>query len=525
MIFKPHAYQTAAINHILTHPEAALLLDMGLGKTVITLTAAERLLSEDPEIRRILIIAPLRVAENTWPAELRKWDHLSRLTYAVATGPREKRLAALLSPVDICIINRENVAWLIEQSGVPFDFDMVIVDELSSFKSWQSRRFRSLMKVRPKVRRIVGLTGTPTGNGLMDLYAEFRLLDMGKRLGRSIGSYRDAYFRPEKRCGNIIYTWAPRPGAEEEIHRRISDITISMRACENLPMPRLISNTVEVEMSPTERRIYDALHEDLTISAPEGEITASSAAALAGKLLQLSGGAIYLDDPENTRSPRPYTAFHSRKLDALEDILEGMNGRPLLIAFWFRHEYSRIAALLDRLGITWAKLDSMASIDRWNRGELQAALIHPASAGHGLNLQQGGNTIVWFTPVWSLELYQQTNARLFRQGQTSRTVVITHLITKDTIDARVLSALSRKDKVQKALIEAVKAELRTTKNNASENLPTGPVQSGAHQAVTDVTRSVAQPEGKSNPERRQGTVLCLLLEDKTAPSSNSTDKT
>lgn len=453
MIFTPHAYQEYAIKHIIEHKEAALLLAMGTGKTVITLTAIRRLMYETREVKKTLIIAPLRVARDTWPNEIGKWDHLKSLSYSVVTGTERERKEALWKDADIYLINRENVQWLIEDSGVPFDYDMIVIDEFSSFKSWQAKRFKALMKARPRVKRIVGLTGTPSSNGLMDLFAEFKVLDMGKRLGRFIGQYRNTFFTPDKTNGQIVYSYRPLPGAEEEIYRRIGDITISMRACGNIKMPELISTNYEVEMSRPERREYELLKKELVLSLPEGEITASNAAVLTGKLLQLSGGAIYSDDGNAVQ-------IHERKLDALEDIIEDMNGRPLLVAYWFKHEYERIARRLAKAGIPFERMDSEDSMRRWNAGRIQVALAHPASTGHGLNLQQGGSVLCWFTPTWSLELYQQMNARLYRQGQQAETVVITHIMTKDTVDSRVLRALSEKDRIQEALIDAVKAEVK-----------------------------------------------------------------
>ena len=454
MKFVAHDYQSFAEQHILSHEVAALFLDMGLGKTVITLTAIEQLMYRSFEVRKVLVIAPLRVAKHTWPAEMAKWDHLEGMTRSVAVGTAEERLAALRRKADIYLINRENVPWLVEQSGLPFDYDMLVIDELSSFKNRQAKRFRSLMKVRPFVKRIVALTGTPAPNGLMDLFAEFRLLDMGERLGRFISRYRDTFFRPDKTNGAVVYSYRPLPGAEEEIYRRIGDITVSMKACGKLKMPKLISNCYEVEMDPEERAVYDGMKKDLVLQLPEGEVTAANAAVLTGKLLQLSGGAIY-DDAGRVN------VIHDRKLDALEDIVESMNGRPLLVAYWFRHDCDRIAARLRQMGVAFEKLDSEASMRRWNAGEIRVGLAHPASTGHGLNLQQGGNTICWFSPIWSLELYQQMNARLFRQGQPADTVVISHIVCRDTVDERVLKALSEKERVQDALIAAVRAEIDT----------------------------------------------------------------
>lgn len=404
------------------------------------------------EIRKPLIIAPLRVARDTWPAEIRKWDHLEGMTWSVITGTAQERLAALRKRADIYIINRENVQWLVEQSGMPFDYDMLVIDELSSFKSWQAKRFKALMKVRPFVKRVVGLTGTPTSGGLMDLFAEFRLLDMGQRLGRFIGQYRNTFFRPDRMNGPIVYSYKPLPGAEEEIYRRIGDITISMKACGHLKMPELIVTNYEVEMSPAEKKTYEALKEELVLSLPDGEVTAANAAVLTGKLLQMSSGAIYADDGSTVH-------IHDRKLDALEDIIEGMNGRPLLVGYWFKHDLQRITERLTQIGIPFERLDSEASMKRWNAGQIQVGLAHPASTGHGLNLQDGGSTICWFSPTWSLELYQQMNARLYRQGQKAETVVIMHIVTKDTVDSRVLKALEEKDRIQEALIDAVKAEV------------------------------------------------------------------
>ena len=461
MKFNPHDYQKYAIEYIKSHPIAAVLLDMGLGKTVITLTAISDLLHDSFEVRKILIIAPLRVAKTTWSDEIQKWEHLHSLRYSVAIGTEKERLDALHTPADIYIINRENVQWLIEKSGVPFDFDMVVIDELSSFKNHQSKRFRSLMNVRPKVRRVVGLTGTPTTNGLMDLWAQFRLLDMGQRLGKFIGKYRAAYFRPDKMNGQIVFSYKPLPGAENRIYEAISDITISMRATDHLKMPALISTQFPVQMNRSERLKYDALCKELVLTLPDGEITAANAAVLSGKLSQMANGAIYTDDGE------PVT-LHDRKLDALEDIIESMNGRPLLVAYWFKHDFERISERLHSLHIPFARLDTEDSIRRWNSGNLPVALIHPASAGHGLNLQSGGSAMVWFGLTWSLELYQQTVARLWRQGQTSGTVVVQHIVTENTVDERILTALQKKDFTQAALIEAVKADIFNFGRNSND---------------------------------------------------------
>jgi SNF2 family DNA or RNA helicase len=445
MRFSPHDYQKYAIDYIESHPVAAVLLDMGLGKTVISLTAIFDLLFDSFEVSRILVVAPLRVARDTWPAEIRKWEHLSGLTYAVAVGNARERKAALMQGADVTIINRENLGWLIDDSGIPFTYDMVVLDELSSFKNHKSKRFRALMKVRPKVKRIIGLTGTPSSNGLMDLWAEFKVLDQGQRLGRFITQYRTAYFMPDKRNGEIIYSYKPLPYAEDAIYRKISDITISMKSTDHLKMPELISTQYEVQLSADERERYEELKNDLVLELHGDEITASNAATLTGKLSQLANGAIYSDDGK-------IIEFHDRKLDALEDIIEAANGKPLLVAYWFRHDLERIRRRFDV-----REIKSSQDIDDWNAGNIPVAVIHPASAGHGLNLQSGGSTLVWFGLTWSLELYQQTNARLWRQGQESRTVVIQHIIAANTIDGQILDALKRKDKTQAALIAAVKA--------------------------------------------------------------------
>ena len=406
------------------------------------------------EIRRALVVAPIRVASFSWPAEIEKWDHLKGLKYSVAVGTAAERRAALKKPADIYLINRENVQWLVSDSGIPFDFDMVVIDELSSFKNHQTKRFRALMKVRPKVKRIVGLTGTPSSNGLMDLWAEFRLLDMGERLGRFIGQYRTSYFRPDKQNGQVVFSYKPLPGAEKQIYGKISDITISMKSNDHLQMPELINSRYTVYLSEKEDSRYADLKKDLVLQMPDGEITAANAASLSGKLSQMANGAIYTDAGETV-------AIHERKLDALEDIIEAANGKPVLVAYWFRHDLERIAERLHKLKIPCSRLDTDGSIRKWNAGEIPVALIHPASAGHGLNLQSGGNTLVWFGLTWSLELYQQTVARLWRQGQESETVVVQHIITKGTIDERIMKALSEKDTTQAALIDAVKADLKT----------------------------------------------------------------
>ena len=398
------------------------------------------------------MVAPLRVARDTWPNEVKKWEHLKDLRVSVAVGDAKKRKIALMRKADIYVINREMVKWLVEESGVPFDYDMVVIDELSSFKNPQSLRFKALMKVRSKVRRVVGLTGTPASNGLMDLFAEYKLLDMGQRLGRYITRYRLSYFQPDKTNGSMVYSYKPLPFAEEEIFKKIGDITISMKSGDFLQMPEKIMTEYEVEMNEKEKQEYKHLKDNLVLSVGDQEITAANAASLCGKLSQMANGAVYTDD-------RNVQIFHERKLDALEDMIEAANGKPVMIAYWFQHDFDRIKKRLQEMGVEFEKIDSEDSIKRWNEGRLPVALIHPASAGHGLNLQSGGSTIIWFGLTWSLELYQQTNGRLWRQGQKDKTVVIQHIITKGTIDERILSALKHKDCTQEEMSAAGKAEI------------------------------------------------------------------
>lgn len=456
MKYSPHNYQSYATDFILDHPIAAVFLDMGLGKSIITLTAIFDLCLDSFLVRKVLVIAPLRVARDTWPAEIKKWDHLHGLSFAVAVGSETERKAALMQRASVYIINRENVQWLVEESGLPFDYDMVVIDELSSFKSYQAKRFRSLLKTRPQVKRIVGLTGTPSSNGLMDLWAEFRLLDLGKRLGRYITHYRNRFFTPDKRNGQVIFSYKPLPGAEEQIYEAISDITISMKAVDHLQMPECVINEVKVTLSEKEQKAYDTMKADLVVSLGGEDVDAGNAAALSNKLSQMANGAVYGED-------KRYFTIHDRKLDTLEDLIEAANGKPVLVAYWFKHDLERIQQRLHKLHIPFSTLDVSVSIERWNRGELPVALIHPASAGHGLNLQAGGSTLIWFGLTWSLELYQQTNARLWRQGQTADTVVIHHIVSAGTIDERIMAALRKKEKSQSALIEAVKANLEVSK--------------------------------------------------------------
>lgn len=452
MEYKPHDYQKYATEFIVTHPVAAVILQMGLGKTVCTLDAINQLMYDSFEIRKVLVIAPLRVAKVTWSDEIRKWRNLSHLRYSIAVGTEKERVAALNADADIYIINRENVQWLVEKSGVPFEYDMIVIDELSSFKNWNSKRFKAFMKVRPRVKRVVGLTGTPSPNGMMDLFAQFKCLDMGARLGRFITQYRNCYFVPDRMNGQIVYSYRLRPGAEKQIYDKISDITISMKALDHLKMPELIENRYPVYMDEKEAAMYDELRSDLILPYKEDEaITAANAAALSGKLCQMANGAVYSEGGDTVH-------IHDRKLDALEDIIEAAQG-PILLCYWFKHDLERIEKKLQELKVSFDRITTEDSIRKWNAGKLDVGLIHPASAGHGLNLQESGNVIVWFGLTWSLELYQQTNARLWRQGQKSKTVVVQHIVTAGTIDEDILDALTSKDASQNRLINAVKAQL------------------------------------------------------------------
>ena len=456
MKYVPHAYQAFCINYIKTHPVSALFLDMGLGKTVITLTAIRDLMLDELLVTKTLVIAPLRVARDTWPAETRKWDHLNDLDISVIVGDLRVRESAVSKSALIYIINRENIKWLVEyyeRNGIRWDFDCVVIDELSSFKNYHSQRFKWLRKMRPFIKRWIGLTGTPSSNGLMDLWAEIGILDGGQRLGRFIGRYRDAYFKPSSMnpSTGVVYSYAPREGAEQQIYDRISDITISMKALDYLEMPECVYVNHEVQMSDQEKKLYDQLKSDLIIPLEDGDIDAANAAALSNKLLQLSNGAVY-DENGIVR------VVHKRKLEMLEDMIEAANGQPVLIAYWFKHDHQRIMEHMTACGYSPRDIRESEDIKDWNTGKMAVALIHPASAGHGLNIQEGGHILIWFGLTWSLELYQQTNARLWRQGQRD-TVTIHHIVCENTVDEDVLNALSSKNVTQEKLIAAVKAQL------------------------------------------------------------------
>ena len=445
MRFKPHSYQQLAITKILDNQAAGLFLDMGLGKTVCALTAARELTLERFQVSKVLVIAPKRVAQVTWPAELKKWEHLQDMRYSVVLGTAKERRAALMKPAQVYIINRENVSWLVEHYGPRWPFDMVILDELSSFKNRSAKRWKDLKKVLPFIRRIVGLTGTPAPNGLMDLWAQVYLLDRGARLGRTLTAFRDRYFRPGKRNGHVVYEWIPREGSQDRIYASLADLCVSMDAKDWLEMPERLEVDIEVDLAPEDLEKYRKMEADLLLPFDGGDVVADTAGVLVGKLLQMASGAVYNENGD-------VQELHTAKLEALEDLVESSNGKPLLVFYWFRHELERLKAKFPGA----KTLDTPKDVKDWNTGKTPLLLAHPASAGHGLNLQEGGNTIVWFSLTWSLELYQQANARLYRQGQKN-TVVVYHLISKKTIDEQVLKALNAKNMTQFALLDALKS--------------------------------------------------------------------
>ncbi len=452
-----YEYQRYCVDFLKAHPEAILILEMGLGKSAVSLTAILDLMFDRFEVGKTLVIAPLRVARTVWPEERETWEHASFLRMSVMVGDAKQRTAALKAPADVYVINRENVKWLtdyLEKHNLPWPFDMVVIDELSSFKNHQSQRWKALRKVRPYIRRVVGLTGTPAANGLLDLWAETYLIDRGERLGQYSTRYRDIFFTPAgmNPYTGVVYSYEPKPGAEAEIYRRIADISVSMKAKDYLHMPECLTVAHRVEMDPAERKLYDAMKEDLLVDVGEDTLAADNAAALSGKLLQMANGAIYNTEKEVKH-------IHDRKLEALFDLIEQANGQSVLVCYWYRHDHQRIQEYLIARGIPTRDLKSDQDIADWNAGRIPVALISPASAGHGLNIQRGGHIMIWFSLVWSLELYSQTNARLWRQGQ-KEVVTIHHLVTKDTIDENVLSALRRKDLTQQNLINAVKAHLK-----------------------------------------------------------------
>lgn len=449
MKFVPHKYQEMAIEKIYSTPRCGLFLDMGLGKTVITLTAIEDLIYNQFEISKVLVIAPLRVAEDTWSRESQKWDHLKDLRISKILGTPQQRRLALAREADVYITNRENVVWLTDElSGIGngWFFDMVVIDELSSFKSPKAQRFRALKKYISRSSRVVGLTGTPAPNGLIDLWSQMYLIDSGERLGKTVTGYRERYFTPNQRNQTTIFNYKLKDNAEKAIMDKISDICVSMKAEDWLDMPERIDSVVNVKMTPEQKEAYEKFEKEAYMQFMEGEVTAASAAALTNKLLQYSNGAMYTDTGE-------YAVTNNNKLDALADIIEAANGKLILCFYSFRHDLERILKKFKYA----VKLEDSDDIEKWNNGEIPLLLAHPASAGHGLNLQSGGNIIVWYGLTWSLELYQQANARLYRQGQ-EQAVIIHHLITEDTCDSRVYMSLQGKANVQDDLLASLKAK-------------------------------------------------------------------
>lgn len=448
MIFKPHEYQRKAIEYIQNTQRCGLFLDMGLGKTVITLTAIEDLMYNQFEVAKVLVIAPLRVAESTWSTECEKWEHLRRLKIVKILGSVTQRRLALYSEADIYIINRENVQWLCnELSNGAWFFDMVVIDELSSFKNHNSQRFKYLRKYIFKSERVVGLTGTPAPNGLIDLWSQIYLLDGGIRLGKTVTSYRQNYFLPDKRNAQVIYSYKPKEQSERLIHEAISDICLSMSAKDYLTLPPRIDNIVPVYLSSKEQSQYEEFEKKSYLEFAQGEITALSKASLINKLLQFSNGAVYSDDG--------YIEVSDKKIKALQEIMDTAQGQPILCFYSYKHDVERIQKAIPEA----RTLTSDKDIQSWNNGEIPLLLVHPASAGFGLNLQQGGHIIVWFGLTWSLEQYQQANARLYRQGQ-SQSVIVHHIITQKTVDHRVIDSLQGKKDVQDDLLNALKLKYK-----------------------------------------------------------------
>ena len=462
MKYTPHPYQEFATQKIIDNKAAALFLDCGLGKTVITLTAIKRLKYERWECRKVLIIAPKTVAEDTWQSEAKKWDHLTGLRFSTVLGTAAQRRAALQARADIYIINRENTAWLVKELAHRWDFDTVVLDESTSFKSHTSQRFKALKAIRARIRRIIELTGTPNPHGFMDLWAQVYLLDGGQRLGRTITSYRDAYFLPDKRNGAIVYTYKPRAGAEQAITERISDIAISMKAADYLTLPELVEHDVYVKLDKAAQTAYDRMERDALLEIDTDTVTAANAAALSNKLLQLCAGAVYTetDDPDTERG---VLHIHDCKLEALTELIEQLGGAHAVVAYGFIHDRERILKALRGSGKRVKVYKDAADKDAWNRGDIDILLIHPASCGYGLNLQEGGHHLIWFTPTWNLEEYIQANKRLHRQGQPEP-VIVHRLLVKGGRDEDVVKALGNKDAAQERLLASLKARIDAVQN-------------------------------------------------------------
>lgn len=452
MIYKAHYYQDVATNMIIDNKSCGLLLDCGMGKTVATLQAIDDLMYDYFEIDRVLVIAPKKVARDTWIDEVNQWDHLKHLDVSVVIGTASQREKALRRRADIYCINREMVSWLVDRYRSKWPFDMVVIDELSSFKSSKAQRFKDLKKVMPLVKKVVGLTGTPTPNGLIDLWPQMYLLDRGERLGKTVSSYRRKYFSPGMTNGHVVYNWRLNKGSSEAIYKAIGDICISMQSVDHLKMPKRIDNIISVRMNEKARRLYRQMEKDLLLPFVNGDVVAANSAVLSNKLLQMASGAVY-DEEQGIKK------IHDAKLEALQDLIESANGQPVIIFYWFKHDYERIKKILPDA----RDLKTHEDMNEWNRGEIPILLMHPASAGHGLNLQHGGHIAVWFSLPWSLELYQQANARLYRQGQDSDTVILHHLVAEGTVDEQVIKALRCKSMGQDELMKAVKARIESIK--------------------------------------------------------------
>ena len=457
MKFIPHKYQEYAIQRILDTPYIALLLEMGLGKTVSTLTAVDMLLREF-EVIKPLVIAPLRVAEDTWSREVGKWDHLQHLRISKILGSAEQRRRALRSEADLYVINRENVEWLVSELGTKWDFDMVIIDESSSFKNHQAKRFRALRRVRPMINRVVELTGTPAPNTLIDLWPQIYLLDQGERLGKTITGFRDRYFVPGARSGHIVYDWKAKKEAEQRIYEAISDIVVSMKAEDWLELPEKIEQTVLIKITGKPWELYKKLERDLLLEFADADVVAQTAAVLSNKLLQMASGAVYDEQ-------RGVKMIHDAKLDQLEDDIEAANGKPVMVFYYYQHSLERIQRRFPQARILRKGRDGNEDIRAWNNDEIELLCLHPKSAGHGLNLQESScQTLIWFDQIWSLEEYLQANARVHRQGQTNR-VVVRRYVAEGTMDEDAVGAIERKNTGQEALMQAVKERIERVKSD------------------------------------------------------------
>lgn len=461
MKFIPHVYQQYCIDRMITDDKLGLMLDMGLGKTVITLSAIMELKYNRFQVNKVLVIAPKKVAEATWSKEVEKWDHLSLLKVIPVLGTLQKRIKALNTQGDIYVINRENTVWLTEYYRNSWPFDMVVIDEFSSFKSHQAKRFKALTWVRNKIHKIVGLTGTPTPNGLMDLWAQIYLLDQGERLGKYISHYRERYFDPDQRNRERIFSYIPKPGANESIHNKISDICISMKAEDYLQLPDITYNMIPVILDSKAMKNYTDLERQMILQLDDSKIIdVTSAAALSNKLLQLANGAIY-DENRNVHE------IHGCKLEAFMELIEKLNGKSALVFYNFQHDLDRLLTALQKTDLKVRVLKNIEDQDAWNKGKIDILLTHPASSAYGLNLQEGGNHVIWFGLNWSLELYQQANKRLHRQGQKEK-VIIHHLIVQDTRDEDVIKALQSKGDTQEALLESLKVRIEKYRGDSIE---------------------------------------------------------